>query len=551
MNAVPDLINDANVHALAPKRGPEQDERNQTISISEYPLVASSMSDNPLFLTDSRSRGIMCLLTTLDGKSGVLMYSATHTEEAIDPAITEYLNLARVHGVTCRPLKSTVSQIAEFYKSGVDEDEENDDSAEKQRVVRIIRAAVEMSASDVRFVISGTFCRIRFRVHGRAIQPYEMASVEGLRLVRALYGGMCISKGDLDPTNMQDGMLKEKYAKRCGLAGSRVATRPAKNYGLLVTLRLLYTESKEIASLRTLGYHAVHEKAIRGMLLRKFGLGLVTGIVGSGKSTSIVTIEDMYLKHHNQEVDLITIEDPPEYDIPGDGAMQTPLTYQFGDLASRDRAWAEALRNCLRHAMDAIMVGELRDNPGAVTAFDIALSGHVVLSTMHTFDVFSTVKRLISLGVDPDLVLNPALWTGIINQSLVRVLCDCKIPLSTHTQLLDSELLERLQSRVPLQQVYLSGPGCPNCRGTGYRGRELVAEVLIPTPEIFQKFEKEGMLAARIYWVTKMRGMTKMSHALMKIAEGRVDPRHVEADVAPLNIDEITLGVGPRAMEAA
>ena len=517
-----------------------------------YPRVLSAEAGN-YKLNDPRARELMCLLSNRDGTSAVLLISATHMRDSVVSSVAEYRQLLQLHGLKFKMINSTDSEIADHYKAGDSQDSESlASSSQQETVLRYIRNAAKQNASDVKFQIGGEWCRVRYKVHGRSKTAHEIKSSEGYQLVRAMFNTMTeqgSGQGNLNESTMQDGQLRADYAVACGLAGSRIATRPAKNRGLLVTLRLLYPERKEVASLDSLGYTPPQRKQINHMLRRRFGINIITGVTGSGKSTTLVACMDHKLRSENQELDLITIEEPIEYDIPGVGGMQTQLTFAANDPEARRTAWDENLRNCLRHAPDILMPGELRDGRGAVTAFNTALSGHAVWTTLHTFDVFSVVKRLIGMGVDPDLVTNPALLTGIINQSLVRVLCPhCKVLMKDHIDTIDEDLLERLRPRVrDLSEVYIVGAGCPHCRFTGVTGRELAAEVLVPNATLMQVYNRPdgGMLAARIFWVKEQNGMTKMAHAISKIAEGRVDPRHVEKDIDPLDTDEINLGIAP------
>lgn len=501
-----------------------------------------------LFMSESQ-REVMVMLATPDGKELKLLFAHEQGRTKLDPRIDEYRAVLRRNSVKCEVEAVLGSEIAQYYKDKAgDAGLAKGDSAEQQKVIRIIKEASSRKASDVRISVDGEFCRIRFRENGIEKRYDEVRGEEGMRLVRALFNTMNASKnGNLDISTPQDGHLKKEYADACDLQGSRIATTPLKNNGVMLTMRLLYPEKKEGARLSELGYDPLQEAMLKAMLARKYGIILFTGVVGSGKSTSLVAMVAHYLESNNQEVALITIEDPVEYGMPFEGAFQTPLTYEFGNFEARERAYDEALRNKLRHAMDALVVGEIRDGRGAKTAFDIALSGHLLMSTVHTFDVFSAPKRLIGLGVDPDLVCNPQLVAGVINQSLVRRLCDCKKPyINVREEWLVKypELVERLEKRVAPELVCVAN-GCAKCGYSGYTGREVVAEVLKPNLDLMTTMTTKGMVRARQQWVTQYRGMTKMAHAIKKIAMGMVDPRHVEKDVGLLTVDEEELGLEP------
>ncbi len=514
--------------------------------LDDYPRILS-MEPGPLRLDDPQQRELMCLRGETGSNRAVLLVSSTHYQLGVDGRFHEYRSLARSHGLIARVVPTTISQIALQYAADAGGGAaELVNSHEKARVIGYIRQAASRNASDLKFQIVGDFCSVRLKIHGRSRAIGELSAEDGYRLMRTLYNSMVAQgQGDLNPRAMQDGQLRAEYARLCGLTGSRVATRPAKDDGLLVTIRLLYASNRNGKSLESLGYNPDQLALIQGRLRRKYGSNLCTGVTGSGKSTTLVACMQQLLRDHGQEIDLITIEDPVEYDISGAGSLQTPMLYDIHDPVARAKAWGDALRNCLRHAPNVLMPGELRDEDGAVTAFNTALSGHQVWSTLHTFDVFSAIQRLIEMGVDTGLVTNPALLTGVVNQSLVRTLCPhCKVPLHAHRDLLKPHLLEQVDRLGEGYKIFLAGPGCSHCE-FGVGGREVAAEVMVPTADSMQVYQREGMLAARIHWVTRLGGVTRLAHAVQKMREGRVDPRHIEQDVDPLDTDFVTLGVWP------
>ncbi|AGG89136.1 GspE/PulE family protein [Rhodanobacter denitrificans] len=541
----------AQLHTIAtdaPAPAPQNRDAGVDVTrvLEDFPRILSN-EPGPLRLDDPLQREVMCLCGKVDSNVAVLLVSSTHYQQGTDDRFTEYRSLARSQGVAARVIQTTVSQIASKY-AGEDSAAASKlvDSHEKARVLAYIRQAAARNASDLKFQIVGDFCSVRLKVHGRSRSIGELSAEEGYRLIRSLYNSMVTQgQGDLNPRAMQDGQLRPEYAKLCGLTGSRIATRPAKDDGLLVTFRLLYASNRNGKSLTSLGYTPDQLELLDGMLRRKYGINLFTGVTGSGKSTSLVACMQKLLRDHHQELDLITIEDPVEYDIEGAGSLQTPMLYDIHDPVARAKAWGDALRNCLRHAPNVLMPGELRDGDGAVTAFNIALSGHQVWSTLHTFDVFSAIQRLIEMGVDASLVTNPALLTGVINQSLVRTLCPhCKVPLAEHRDRLEPHLLAQVDRLAHGHEIFIAGPGCRHCE-FGVGDREVAAEVLVPNAELMQVYQKEGMLAARIHWVTRLGGVTRLAHALQKMRAGIVDPLHIEQDVDPLDTDFVTLGVWP------
>ncbi|WP_241236228.1 ATPase, T2SS/T4P/T4SS family, partial [Pseudomonas aeruginosa] len=178
-----------------------------------------------------------------------------------------------------------------------------------------------------------------------------------------------------------------------------------------------------------------------------------------------VTMEGLD-KLHGGSKHILTIEDPPEYRIRGEGINQTPLVYDATDPDAERQAWAAGIANGMRLDPDYMMIGEVRDLFAAVAAFRGAMTGHGLWSTLHTNSAIGIVQRLKDLGVDPGLLFDPALLTGLINQSLLPKLCPhCKVRFQDHQDQLAPDLVERVQRLTDVSQVYVKGPGCQACRG--------------------------------------------------------------------------------------
>jgi type II secretory ATPase GspE/PulE/Tfp pilus assembly ATPase PilB-like protein len=503
-------------------------------------LLTRVLSLEPgMFLASAANRDILCVLTDANReRAEVVVNQATRN----DPAVFSIIGKLRLHGIPHTVRYAPLSEVAGFYKSAANAENADSNSLQQSRVVDFIREAASLHASDVKFQIVGTLCRIRYKIGGRSHTYHEIPAAEGYLLVRTMVNTMAGQLSDddtqLDENKSQDAQLSVEFAQQCGLMGSRIGTRPAKQKGLLVVLRLLYGETGSgRLTLDSIGYDPVaHVPYLRDILTLSYGIALFSGVTGSGKSTSLKACVEEQLDLNDQEIDLITVEDPVEYEIHGEGAVQTPL---MGE-------WHEATRNLMRLAPNIMMPGEIRDSESAIAAFDGALTGHFVWSTTHTFDACSIMLRLRRLGVDEDFLTNPALVVGLINQSLVRTLCiHCSIP---YHDLPPEYLSERLRERVetfctPRTVRVMKPAGCDRCGKKGWKGRKVAAEVIRPTAEFMRIFRVDGVNAAKVYWVREEAGLTKLAHAIRHINAGLVDPRHVEQDVGPLNKDRIELGV--------
>jgi type II secretory ATPase GspE/PulE/Tfp pilus assembly ATPase PilB-like protein len=262
----------------------------------------------------------------------------------------------------------------------------------------------------------------------------------------------------------QDGRFRMTLAELEKQFDVRVSIVPT-YYGENGVLRLL-AEQTAINSLDDLAFTEVNRKKIRKAVQTPYGMILATGPTGSGKTTTLYTI----LKELNtREVSVITIEDPIEYSL--DGVDQIQVNTRTG------LTFANGLRSILRQDPNIIMVGEIRDEETASIAVNAALTGHKLLSTLHTNDAATTLPRLLDMGVEPFLVASTV--NVAIGQRLVRMICEhCKIP----RRITDAEF-EALQENIPVAVLddhrdFFIGKGCTICHDTGYRGRMGVYEIL-------------------------------------------------------------------------
>ncbi|WP_342617518.1 GspE/PulE family protein [Rhodoferax sp. GW822-FHT02A01] len=250
----------------------------------------------------------------------------------------------------------------------------------------------------------------------------------------------------------------------------RVSIMPS-IHGEDAVLRILDKQSlsDQVVGLRleALGFDGVTMKALRALSREPYGMLLATGPTGSGKTTTLYAAINEINHGHDK---IITIEDPVEYQLPG--VLQIPVNEKKG------LSFARGLRSILRHDPDKIMVGEIRDGETAQIAVQAALTGHLVLTTVHANNVFDVLGRFTHMGVDPYSLV--AALNGIVAQRLVRANCtECVAPVTPDAELLASSGLDAVQDF-----HFCAGMGCAHCRGTGFKGRKAVAEVLILDDEL-------------------------------------------------------------------
>ncbi len=273
----------------------------------------------------------------------------------------------------------------------------------------------------------------------------------------------------------QDGVIRKKFGERS--IDYRVATQPT-IWGENVVLRIL--EQSAPPKLDKLGFDEQQLAQLRRVLANPQGLLLVTGPTGSGKTTTLYAILQ---ELKNPEVKILTAEDPVEYAI--DGIQQSAVNEAIGDTFSR------YIRAFLRQDPDIILVGEIRDEETAEAALRAALTGHLVLSTVHANDVFGVVRRIADLGIEPSLLAQTL--EGIIGQRLARKVCnDCAEP-----HIPAPELLREFYPRgAPEGATFRKGRGCARCRQSGYAGRLALVEFWIPDEVARDVMDSNGHPAA-------------------------------------------------------
>ena len=409
----------------------------------------------------------------------------------------------------------------------------------QDNVVAIIKEAVQANASDVHIVVSD-HTTVRMRIDGDLFDRHQYGRDDGDFLMSTIYQSMCDVSSDptFIRTKSQDARLRADFVKSLGIKGARVATRPTDS-GILMVLRLLY-ERKHKADLLTLGYLPEHIEMFRAMQARTNGINILSGPTGSGKSTTLETVLTQLIQESGGKINVITLEDPPEYEIVG--ARQTPVLYDksAGDDAINE-AWAKGIANCMRLDPDTLMIGEMRDLSSAVAAFRAAMTGHNVYTTLHANNAVHNLVRLRDIGVDIGLLTDPMTVTGLVNQSLAAKPCPhCKVPYSTGRHALSRDLIDRIEKFCKTENVWLRGPGCPSCNHTGIKGRTVIAEVILPTKQFMEAYLDHGQLQARQCWY-QTGGITKNAHMIRAINEGLIDPQLAEKSVCAINEDELTI----------
>ncbi|MEO5657326.1 MAG: ATPase, T2SS/T4P/T4SS family [Nitrospiria bacterium] len=331
-------------------------------------------------------------------------------------------------------------------------------------VIRLVDAlvtrGVTADASDLHLEPTAEACLVRYRIHGLLSTAFSLprslhpALVSRLKILASL---------DIAERRMpQDGAVRSSHGGHA--VDLRISSLPTQ-YGEKIVMRIL-DHSRPLLTVASLGLSSGDTAAVEGVLQRRKGIVLVTGPTGCGKTTTLYAMVNAL---RDGSTNIVTVEDPIEYSIPG--VNQVQVHPEIG------LTFARALRAILRQDPNVVLIGEIRDGETAEIAFRAAMTGHLVLSTLHTNDAPATIARLIDLGVPRYLVA--AHTAAILAQRLVRALCPaCRAPRPP-------ELAHALQLGLPATVCddpdWWAAGGCEVCHGTGYHGRVLLFESLLPS----------------------------------------------------------------------
>ena len=376
------------------------------------------------------------------------------------------------------------------------------DDEYSQPLVRLVDAiladAVKHDVSDIHFEPEDGFLRLRYRVDGvlRQIRSLHKDYWSAIVVRLKVMSGMNIAETRIP----QDGRLSLQV--QGNRVDFRVSAHPT-THGENIVLRVL-DRAKGIVPLERLGVHEGTLRTLTMMMARPEGILLVTGPTGSGKTTTLYSMLN-YVK--SEQVNIMTLEDPVEY--PVDLIRQTSVN----EVARMD--FASGIRSMMRQDPDIILVGEIRDNDTAEMAFRAAMTGHQVLSTLHTNSAIGAIPRLLDIGVLPDIMTGNII--GIISQRLVRLLCEhCKKPAKAGDVERKLMGVDYLNENVTIYESV----GCPHCNNIGYKGRVAIVEALRINNELDELIAKRATLGELKACAKAIGYKTLADDAVQRVMEG-------------------------------
>lgn len=447
-------------------------------------------------------------LNFLASRNGLVTRVFKISEDIWSSLITQYAGLRQEVGEALEGLRKEITEgktaLSELPKAG---------KAEEAPIIRmvetVLRHGIESRASDIHIEPLMRKLRVRFRIDGVlqtvVILPIEIAPAIAARV-------KILSNLQIDETRRpQDGRFTIRVGEK--EIDLRVAILPTAR-GEKVTMRIL-DPTVGLKTLPELGIVGRNLEVIERGIRKPFGMILMTGPTGSGKSTTIYGILQIL---NTETVNIVSLEDPVEYYV--DGVNQSQIRPELG------YTFATGLRQILRQDPNIIVVGEMRDSETAGLATQAALTGHLVLSTLHTNDAVGVIPRLINMGVEPYLI--PSSLNVALAQRLVKRLCsDCKkeieAPEAIKKVILKAidDMPEELQPKVKKDEIKIYKPvGCPKCAQKGTKGRIAVFELLEMTPQL-EEIIIGGPTESKIKAEAERQGMiTMLQDGVVKVLEG-------------------------------
>lgn len=402
----------------------------------------------------------------------------------------------------------------------------------------LLLEAVNLAVSDVHIFINTFEADIKFRIRGEMRTIRQVSATYAHELAAAAYNMADASDSTYRLYDYQAARISANSSPLPkGLQSVRLQLNPMGSGGRYLIGRLLYAEDRwaieNKMTLESTGMHPAHLRDMASMRLVPEGINIVSGPTGSGKSTTLkMSLEELY-RERRQKINILTIEDPPEYEI--HGAAQLPVTNVDSD-EERGAAYRKAIVAALRSDPDVIMPGEARDREVINLVFTAAMTGHQVWTSLHANSAMAIFDRLKDQGVEDYKLTDPDLLTGLTAQRLIKQLCtSCSMVVDEDnyqkmcTELRGfREVSQDFKDRI--RMAYHDG--CEKCSG-GYSGRRVIVETLCPDRTFLEYMHHGEREKALLHWQNHLNGITMMEHAWLHMIDGKVDPRDVVDRLGP------------------
>ncbi len=436
--------------------------------------------------------------------------------------------------------QNEINAIYAYAERGVGFAKADSEDRERMQVqidfINIVSRAAAQKVSDVHIVVADSTL-VMFRINGMMVRQMEYNKEWGEAFVRAAFASADISDSNYAQNEFQgaqklgetplrgsDGKLMLPH----NVLAIRLQFNPIAFGSQYLVMRLLYADDNPNGSsdLKALGFGEREEMLFYRLRAVPVGLNVIAGPTGSGKSTTLQRNMIKLLQEKNYEINLITVEDPPEYPIPG--ARQMPVT-NANDEDAKEIEFTKALNAALRSDPDVMMVGEIRSMSAAELTFKGALSGHGVWTTLHANSAPAVITRLRDMGIQPYLLGDPELVKGLISQRLFRKLCPyCRKSVKERMKDPSFKRLKIALGDYGIENTYIRGEGCKRCSHQGFNGRMSVPEIILPDAMFLQLMINGDTKRAIDYWLSELDGRTLRDAAIERMLKGYIDLDELE-----------------------
>ena len=400
----------------------------------------------------------------------------------------------------------------------------------------VISRAAMHKVSDIHVIVANSTL-VYFRSSGMMERELEYSKEWGEAFVRAAFASADISDANYAQNEFQ-GAQKLGSTPLRGTNGKlrlphnvlaiRLQFNPVAFGSQYLVMRLLYADDNPNGEgdLRSLGLGDRELDLFYRLRASATGLKIIAGPTGSGKSTTLQRNMIKLLQEHQSEVNVLTVEDPPEYPIPG--ARQMPVTNASTE-EEKDDAFNKALSAALRSDPDVIMVGEIRTLSAANLVFRGALSGHSVWTTLHANSAPAIITRLRDMGIQPYMLEDPEIMKGLVSQRLFRKICPyCRQPVKKRMSDPSFKRLQIALGDFGVENTFVRGPGCKFCGNKGVIGRMSVPEIILPDGHFLRLMLSGDTKDAIDYWVSELNGRPLREAAIERMLKGYIDLDEVE-----------------------
>lgn len=471
---------------------------------------------------------------------------ASKTERGNSRVQSKIAELKILIGDTASVTEVDPSTISEIYRVAGPREVQQvqrktaDTSRMQREVLGIVANAARQKASDIHIIVNQSKASVRFRVDGVIREISEIHSSQAFEMLSAAFAMADESDASYQLKSNQGARISSlKTALPSGVQSLRLQFNPLANDGRYLIIRILYSGDGRVTQLEDLGYNRREIERIKTMTARPVGINVVSGPTGSGKSTTLKAILEGMIEQRGGEINVITVEDPPEYVIKA--AQQLPVT-NAKTQEERSEAFTGAISAALRSDPDVMMIGEIRDRASANLAVEGAISGHPIYASLHANTAMDILLRLRDMGIEDFKVFDSSVFSGLLGQRLVRKLCPhCKVPYEDARAqgaidpLFDSRV-QKMREYTPdhLKDKPLfvaSAGGCSQCK-RGYVGRSVVPEIILPDEHFMELMRAHRKREARAYWFNELGGIDLLGAAWLQALKGIISPADIEHTVA-------------------